>query len=112
MLPWFGDACTSAIKFANHLGASTAFAAAWLLWRRMRQDAPVPILTAAYGTMLYSVNNAGIAPLLGITAEEGGGGCTQASERWVVHVIQTVVTALVVEQLTNTNVSPGIRHVG
>ncbi|PZQ58708.1 MAG: hypothetical protein DI544_13520 [Sphingomonas taxi] len=94
-----GDAGTSAVEFANHLGASAAFAAGWPLLRRRAPAAPVSILAAAYGTMLYAVNIGGIAPLLGITEGEFEAGTRKATERWAVHVIQTVVTALVAERL-------------
>lgn len=95
-----GDAGTSAVEFVNHLGASAAFAAAWPLLRRMAPNAPVPVLAAVYGTVLYGVNIGGIAPILGITEGETQAGVRKATERWAVHVIQTVVTAIVAERLT------------
>lgn len=95
-----GEAGTSAVEFANHLGASAAFGG---LYAQVRQWAPntSPVaLGAAFGTALYVVNIAGIAPLLGITQGELKAGPRKASERWAVHVLQSVVTALVAERLT------------
>lgn len=94
-----GDAGTSAIEFVNHLGASGAFAALYPTLRETFPKVPPAALAAAYGTALYVVNIAGIAPLLGITEGEVAAGPRKASERWAVHVLQTVVTALVAERL-------------
>jgi hypothetical protein len=96
-----GDAGTSAVEFANHLAASAAFAAAWPTLRRLAPDVPVGVLATGYGTALYAVNIAGIAPILGITEGEREAGLRQATERWLVHIVQTVATALIAEQLTH-----------
>lgn len=56
-------------------------------------------LGTLYGTALYAVNIAGIAPVLGITEGEVQAGPRKAGERWAVHVLQAVVTALVAERL-------------
>lgn len=94
-----GDAGTSAVEFANHLGASAAFAAAWPVLRSWAPNAPASLLAAAYGTTLYAVNIGAIAPVLGITEGEVDAGPRKATERWAVHVVQAVVTALVAERL-------------
>lgn len=96
-----GDAGTSAVEFANHLGASAAFAAVYPEMRRLAPDLPPAVLGAIYGTGLYLVNIAGIAPLLGITEGEVQAGAKQAGERWALHVLQAVVTALVAERLAD-----------
>jgi hypothetical protein len=57
------------------------------------------VLAAGYGTALYAVNIAVIAPILGITEGEREAGLRKAGERWMVHVIQTIATALIAEQL-------------
>lgn len=95
-----GDAGTSAVEFANHLGASAAFATAWPAMRSWMPNAPTLVLAAAYGTVLYAVNIGGIAPLRGITEGEVEAEPRKAGERWAVHVIQAVVTALVAERLS------------
>lgn len=95
-----GDAGTSAVEFANHLAASAAFAAAWPTLRRLAPEVPVGVLAAGYGTAIYAVNIAGIAPILGITQGEHVAGLRKATERWLVHIIQTIATALIAEQLT------------
>ncbi|TKD51697.1 hypothetical protein [Sphingomonas baiyangensis] len=95
-----GDTGTSLVEFGNHLAASAAFGAAYA---ELRERAPAmsPIaLGTLYGTGLYGVNIAGIAPLLGITEGEIEAGPRKASERWALHVLQAVVTAVVAERLT------------
>lgn len=62
---------------------------------------PPAALGALFGTALYVVNIAGIAPLLGITEGEVEAGPRKASERWALHILQSVVTALVAEQLAD-----------
>ena len=94
-----GDAGTSAVEFANHLVASAAFAAAWPTLRRLAPEVPVGVLAAGYGTALYAVNIGVIAPVLGITEGEREAGLRKAGERWMVHVIQTIATALIAEHL-------------
>lgn len=94
-----GDAGTSAVEFANHLGASAAFGAGYSELRRRFPDMPPLGLAALYGAGLYAVNIAGIAPLLGITEGEAEAGPRKAGERLAVHLLQTVVTALVAERL-------------
>lgn len=96
-----GDTGTSVVEFTNHLAASAAFAAAWPTLRRMAPDVPAPLLGAAYGTALYVVNIAGIAPMLGITEGEREAGLRKAAERWMVHVVQAVATGVLAEQLAD-----------
>ena len=95
-----GDAGTSAVEFANHLGASAAFAAVLPEIRRFAPSLSPVAIGTLYGTALYIVNIAGIAPLLGITEGETEAGPRKAAERWGVHVIQAIVTILVAERLT------------
>lgn len=95
-----GDTGTSIVEFANHLGASAAFA---LAIPKLREAAPSlsPVaIGALYGTALYAVNIGAIAPLLGITEGEVKAGPRKASERWGVHVLQAVATAVLAERLT------------
>lgn len=96
-----GDAGTSVVEFANHLGASAAFGAFYAQVRQWAPNTPPAALGVAFGTALYVVNIAGIAPLLGITEGEVEAGPRKASERWALHVLQSVVTALVAERLTS-----------
>jgi hypothetical protein len=95
-----GDAGTSVVEFVNHMGASAAFAAALPTIRRAAPSLSPTAIGVVYGTALYVVNIAGIAPILGITEGEIEGGPRKAAERWAVHVLQAVVTALVAERLT------------
>lgn len=96
-----GDAGTSAVEFANHLGASAAFAAALPALRELAPSLSPVALGTLYGTALYAVNIGCIAPLLGITEGEVQAGPRKAAERWAIHVIQAVVSAVVAEQLTS-----------
>jgi len=94
-----GDAGTSAVEFANQLGASAAFAAALPAIQRAAPSLSPATIGVLYGTALYIVNIAGIAPVLGITDGEINAGPRKAAERWAIHVLQAVVTALVAERL-------------
>jgi hypothetical protein len=96
-----GDAGTSVVEFANHLGASAAFAAALPTIQRVAPGLSPAAVGVLYGTALYAVNIAGIAPILGITEGEVQAGPRKAGERWAIHVVQAVVTALVAERLTS-----------
>ncbi len=101
-----GDTGTSMVEFGNHLAASAAFAAALPTLRQAAPSLSPVALGALYGTALYAVNIAGIAPLLGITEGEVAAGPRKAAERWAVHVIQAVVTAVVADRLTDPDPDP------
>jgi hypothetical protein len=96
-----GDAGTSAVEFANHLGASAAFGAALPALREYAPSLSPVTLGALYGTALYTVNIAGIAPVLGMTEGEVEAGPRKAAERWAIHVLQAVVTAVLADRLTS-----------
>jgi len=95
-----GDAGTSVVEFANHLAASAAFGYGYAHLRERLPDVPAWALGAGYGTVLYAVNIAGIAPVIGITQGEAAAGPRTAAERWGVHLLQSVATALLAERLT------------
>jgi hypothetical protein len=94
-----GDAGTSAVEFVNHLGASAAFAAALPALSELAPRLSPVALGAAYGTALYAVNIGAIAPVLGITEGEIKAGPRKAGERWAIHVLQAVVSAVVAKRL-------------
>jgi hypothetical protein len=94
-----GDTGTSVVEFANHLGASAAFGAAIPTLRELAPSLSPAVLGALYGTALYAVNIGGIAPVLGITEGEVQAGPRKAAERWAVHVLQGVVSAVLAERL-------------
>jgi hypothetical protein len=96
-----GDTGTSLLEFGNHLAASAAFGLGYAELRERAPAIPPAVLGALYGTALYLVNIAGIAPVLGITEGEVQAGSRKAAERWFVHVVQTVATALIAERLTS-----------
>jgi len=96
-----GDAGTSAVEFVNHLGASAAFAAALPALREAAPKLSPVALGTLYGTALYAVNIGGIAPVLGITEGEFEAGPRKAGERWAIHVLQAVVSAVLAERLTS-----------
>ena len=60
-----GDAGTSVVEFANHLGASAAFAAALPAIQRVAPALSPAAVGVLYGTALYAVNIAGVAPIGG-----------------------------------------------
>ena len=96
-----GDAGTSVVEFANHLGASAAFAAALPAIQRAAPSLSPAAIGVLYGTALYVVNIAGIAPVLGITEGEVQAGPRKAAERWAIHLLQAVVTVMVAQRLTD-----------
>jgi len=100
-----GDTGTSVVEFVNHLGASAAFAAALPALRKAFPTLSPVTLGTLYGTALYAVNIGAIAPVLGITEGEVKAGPRKAAERWAIHIIQAVVSAVLAEQL-----SRGRRH--
>lgn len=95
-----GDTGTRLVELGNHLGASAAFALAVPALRRAMPTLSPVAIGAAYGTALYTVNIAGIAPVLGITDGETRAGPRKALEHWAVHVIQAVITTVVADRLT------------
>jgi hypothetical protein len=96
-----GDTGTSVVEFVNHLGASAAFAAALPALRECAPTLSPAALGALYGSALYAVNIGAIAPILGITEGEFAAGPRKAGERWAVHVLQGVVSAVVAERLAS-----------
>lgn len=96
-----GDTGTSIVEFANHLGASAAFGAALPTLRELAPSLSPVALGTLYGTALYAVNIGAIAPVLGITEGEVQAGPRKAGERWAIHVLQAVVTAVVAERLSS-----------
>ena len=99
-----GDTGTSVVEFANHLGASAAFAAALPTIQRAIPSLSPTAIGVLYGSALYVVNIAGIAPILGITKGEIEAGPRKAGERWAIHVLQAIVTAMVAERLASKTV--------
>ena len=98
-----GDTGTSAVEFANHLGASAAFAAAVPLLRDLAPSLSPLALGTLYGTALYAVNIGCIAPMLGITEGEVEAGPRKAGERWAIHVLQAVITTVLAERLRSAD---------
>jgi hypothetical protein len=93
-----GDTGTSLVEFANHIGASAAFGYGYAHLREQLPDAPDWAIGAGYGAGLYAVNIAGVAPLLGITEGEVQAGPRKAAERLGLHLLQTVLTAVIAER--------------
>ena len=98
-----GDTGTSVVEFANHLGASAAFAAAVPLLRDLAPSLSPLALGTLYGTALYAVNIGCIAPMLGITEGEVEAGPRKAGERWAIHVLQAVITTVLAERLRSAD---------
>jgi len=104
-----GDSGTSVVEFVNHLGASAAFAAALPALRGLAPSLSPVALGTLYGSALYAVNIGAIAPVLGITEGEIKAGPRKAGERWAIHVLQAVVSAVLAERLT-THGATGAMH--
>jgi hypothetical protein len=98
-----GDTGTSVVEFVNHLGASAAFAAALPKLREMAPSLSPVALGTLYGTALYAVNIGAIAPVLGITEGEVAAGPRKAGERWAIHVLQAVASAVLAERLATSD---------
>ena len=96
-----GDSGTSVVEFANHLGASALFASALPTLREAAPSLSPVALGTLYGSALYAVNIGGIAPVLGITEGEVRAGPRKAAERWAIHVLQAVLSAVVAQRLTS-----------
>jgi hypothetical protein len=94
-----GDTGTSVVEFVNHMGASAAFAAALPKLKELAPTLSPVALGTLYGTALYAVNIGAIAPVLGITEGEIQAGPRKAGERWAIHVLQAVVSAVLAERL-------------
>ena len=93
-----GDVGTTAVEQSNHLAAGTAFGA--LYSQRPETRLPSVLAGALYGAAgLYTVNIAVAAPVLGITDGEHKAPSAQALERFGLHVMFGVVTALGVDTL-------------
>jgi len=95
-----GDTGTSVVEFVNHLGASAAFASALPTLEDYAPSLSPVALGTLYGTALYAVNIGGIAPVIGITEGEVRAGPRKAAERWAIHVLQAVVSAVIAKRLT------------
>ena len=96
-----GDTGTSLVEFANHLGASALFASALPALREAAPSLSPVAIGTLYGSALYAVNIGGIAPVLGITEGEVRAGPRKAAERWAIHVLQAVLSAVVAQRLTS-----------
>ena len=96
-----GDTGTSLVEFANHLGASALFASALPALRDAAPSLSPVAIGTLYGSALYAVNIGGIAPVLGITEGEVRAGPRKAAERWAIHVLQAVLSAVVAQRLTS-----------
>jgi len=104
-----GDSGTSVVEFVNHLGASAAFAAALPALRGLAPSLSPVALGTLYGSALYAVNIGAIAPVLGITEGEVKAGPRKAGERWAIHVLQAVVSAVLAERLTTHGATGAMR---
>ena len=94
-----GQGGTTALEQANHMAASAAFGAGYVLLGARLPRVPPPLLGALYGAALYGMNIIGIAPLLGMTAGEGKAPMPVRIERLGLHILYGTLTALVAEGL-------------
>jgi hypothetical protein len=100
-----GKTGTTTLEQANHLAAAGAFGFFHSILRRRALSLPAWALGALYGAGLYVVNIVGIAPLIGLTEGERDAPPSVRVERLAVHVLYGVVTALVMEMLTDSQLT-------
>lgn len=97
-----GKAGTTAVEQANHLAAGAGFGALLATLRPSMGGLSPALAGAIYGAGLYAVNIAGVAPLLGITRGEQNAPPAQAAERFGLHVLFGVVTAVTLDALARS----------
>ena len=86
---------------ANHMAAAAAFGIGYSLLRERVPALPAWGMGTLYGAGLYVINIAGIAPLIGLTEGERNAPAPVRAERFGLHVLYGVLTALVADELAN-----------
>jgi hypothetical protein len=96
---WAGDDGTQAFEQGSHLAASAAFGAVYGATRPLTQSVPPVAAGALFGAGLYAVAIAGVAPRIGLTADEQFEVESVVLQRLGLHVLFGVITALVADAL-------------
>lgn len=95
-----GRSGTTAVEQTNHLVAGIGFGRLLVTLQPVLGQLPPVVAGALYGAGLYAVNIAGVAPVLGITAGERNALPGQAAQRFGMHVLFGVATAVALDALT------------
>jgi len=101
---WAGEDGTQALEQGNHLAASAAFGAVYGATRPVTQSVPPVAAGALFGAGLYAVAIAGVAPRIGLTPDDDSE--TVALQRFGLHVLFGVITALVADALAPVRRAP------
>jgi len=96
---WAGEDGTQALEQSSHLAAAAAFGAVYGATRPMTQSVPPVAAGALFGAGLYAVAIAGAAPRLGLTDGEDHEADGVALQRFGLHVLFGVITAVVADAL-------------
>jgi len=103
---WAGEDGTEALEQGSHFAASAAFGAVYGATRPATQSVPPVAAGALFGAGLYAVAIAGVAPRIGLTPDEDHEGATVALQRFGLHVLFGVITALVADALAPVRRTP------
>ncbi|HJU19004.1 MAG TPA: hypothetical protein VJ770_21320 [Stellaceae bacterium] len=93
-----GRAGVALAEQTTHLAASILFGAAYGAARRPFNVPPI-LAGTLYGAGLYAINIVGIAPLIGLTRGEGREPPGVVAQRFAMHVLFGVATAMATERL-------------
>lgn len=96
-----GEGGTRALEQASHLTTAAGFGAGYTLLRDQVPALPAWLLGALYGSGLYAVNIAGIAPLIHLTEGELKAPAPLRAERLGLHLFYGVATAVIAEGLSD-----------
>jgi len=96
-----GRGGTTALEQMFHLAAAAGFGLGYGLLRSRFPRTPGLVLGSAYGAALYTVNIAGVAPVLGMTEGEPKAPVPVRLERLGLHLLYGVVTALAADGLAS-----------
>jgi hypothetical protein len=96
---WAGHDGTEALEQANHLAASAAFGAVYGATRPLTESVPPVAAGALFGAGLYAVAIAGVAPTIDLTQDQTHTPDAVVLQRFGLHVLFGVITALVADAL-------------
>ncbi len=103
---WAGEDGTQALEQGAHLAASAAFGAVYGATRPLTQSVPPVAAGALFGAGLYAVAIAGVAPRIGLTPDEDHDVEAIALQRFGLHVLFGVITAVVADALAPVRRAP------
>ena len=99
---WAGEDGTEALEQASHILASAAFGAIYGLVRPLTKPVPPIAAGALFGSGLYAVAIAEIAPQIGLTQGEDDASSGVSAQRLGLHMLFGVITAIVADALATS----------